>query len=168
MRIVLLSALAMALLAVPATAQEADCANFKWPLNRELTAFKGVGLPVVASGAALPGLVEAAQLKLLPQDQVTYAVAPKRTPKHTPAYGGSFTLPPIASADTYQVTISDDAWIEVVQDGKALKQTGFTGSHSCKAVHKSVRFPLATGSATIEISDSGSDSLKIEVLPKEQ
>lgn len=168
MRVVQLSARTTALLAGPAFAQDADCANFKWPINRELTAFKGDGLPVVASGAALPGLVEAAQLKLLPQDQVTYTMAPKRAPKHTPAYGGSFTLPPIASGDTYQVTISDDAWIEVAQNGAALKQTGFTGSHSCKAVHKSVRFSLATGPATVEISDSGLDSLKIEVLPKEQ
>ena len=168
MRVVLLSALATVLFAGAAFAQEADCADFKWSLNRELTAFKGDGLPVVASGTALLGLVEATQLKLLPQDQVTYTVAPKRAPKHTPAYGGSFTLPPIASADTYQVTISDDAWIEVVQNGTALKQTGFTGSHSCKAVHKSVRFSLATGPVTVEISDAGSDSLKIEVLPKEQ
>lgn len=168
MRTLACTALIGLALTMPALAEDADCASFKWPMNRELAAFEAEGLPTVASGAALPGLVEAVTLKLAPQDQVTYPVPPSRTPKHTPAYGGTFTLPPIAAADTYQVTISDEAWLEVVQDGKPVKQTGFSGSHSCKVVRKSVRFPLGTGPATVEISDAASDTLKLEVLPKEQ
>jgi hypothetical protein len=160
--------LAATLLAGPAFAQDADCSAFKWPLNRELTAFKDEGLPTVASGGALPGVVQPVQLKLVPQDQVTYPVAPARKPRHTPAYGGSFALPPMASADTYQVTLSGEAWVDVVQDGKVLKQVGFTGSHSCKAVRKSVRFAIGTAPATVEISDAEADSLKLDVLPKEQ
>ncbi len=161
-------AFAALLLAGPAWAQETDCSGFKWPLNRELAAFKNEPLPAVANGGALPGLVEAVELNLVSQDQVSYAVPPARKPRHAPAYGGTFTLPPIASADTYQVTISDEAWIDVVQGGKILKQVGFTGSHSCAAVHKSVRFPLGVGPATIEISDAAVQTLKLEVLPKEQ
>ena len=109
-----------ALTAGPALAQDADCADFKWPVRRELAAFKDEGLPTVAA------------------------------------------------ADTYQVTLSGDAWVDVVQDGKVLKQVGFTGSHSCKAVRKSVRFAIGTAPTTIEISDAGADTLKLEVLPKEQ
>ena len=168
MRALAWSMLAAALLSGPALAQDADCAAFKWPMNRELTAFHGEGLPAVANGGTLPGLDAAATLVLMPQDQVHYPVPPSRTPKDTPAYGGTFTFPPIASADTYQVTISDEAWIEVVQNGKAVKQSGFSGSHSCKVVRKSVRFPLGTGPVTIEISDAASETLKLEVLPKEQ
>ncbi|MDX7949905.1 hypothetical protein P7D22_01780 [Lichenihabitans sp. Uapishka_5] len=168
MRAVSLFASPLALLAGPVQAQDADCTSFKWPMNREMTAFKGEGLPSVASGATLPGVSEAVTLKLVPQDSVGYAVSPGRTPKHAPAYGGTFTLPPFAAADTYQVTLSDEAWVDVEQNGKTVKQSGFTGSHSCKVVHKSVRFPMAVGPATIEISDAASDTLKLEVLPKEQ
>ena len=56
----------------------------------------------------------------------------------------------------------------MVENGKVLKQSGFTGSHTCKTVHKSVRFDLAPGPATVEISDAEADSLKLEVVPKEQ
>lgn len=168
MRRLALSILGAIAVAHPAWAQDADCSGFKWPVNRELTAFKGEGLPTVAGGGTLPGLVEAATLKLAPQDTVTYPVPPAHKPKHTPGFGGVFTLPPITSADVYQVTISGEAWIDVAQDGKLLKQVGFTGSHSCKAVRKSVRFSLATGPATVEISDAEAGSLKLEILPKEQ
>ena len=160
-------ALAILVLAGPACAQDADCTGFKWSLDRELTAFRNEGSPTVASGTPLPGLVEPARLQLLPQEQVTYPVPPAHKPRHTPGFGGSFPVPPIAAADTYQVTLSGDAWIDVVQNGKTLRQVGFTGSHSCKAVRKSVRFVLAAGPATVEISDAEADSLMIEVLPKE-
>ncbi|MCW6509170.1 hypothetical protein [Lichenifustis flavocetrariae] len=161
-------AVALALITtLPAAAQQTDCSDFKWPLTRETTAFAAEGLPTVVNGTPLPGLMEAANLQLGKQDGVAFPVAPTHHPKHDPAYAGTFALPPIASADTYQVTLSDDAWVDVVQDGKIVKQVGFTGSHTCKAIHKSVRFDLKVGPATVEISDAATQTLKIEVLPKE-
>ena len=53
----------------------------------------------------------------------------------------------------------------MVQNGKMLKQSGFSGSHTCKAVRKSVRFNLDAGPATVEISDAPQDTVKIDVLP---
>lgn len=150
-----------------AAAQDAACSGFKWPLGREISALARADLPTVVNGSPLPGLADPVTVKLAPQDGVSYPVAPAHKPKHAPAYGGTFAMPPMATRDTYQVTLSGDAWVDVVQDGKALHQVGFTGRSGCPSVHKSVRFILAPGPATVEISDAETDSLKLEVAPKQ-
>ena len=164
-RIVLSLGVGVALLAPPALAQQPPgCSDFKWPVDRELAAFASDAAPAVESVAPLP-TAAAATLKLADQGGVSFTVPPVHKPKHGPAYAGSFVLPAGMAAGPYQVTLSDDAWIDVAQGGKLLKQTGFTGSHTCTVVRKSVRFDLAAGPATLEISDSTKDSVKVEVLP---
>ena len=152
--------------AVPALAQQGGgCSGFKWPIDREETAFAGEGIPSVDGSAQLPGMMEAATAKLATQQGLTFAVAPTHKPRNTPAYAGVFPIIPIAVPGPYQVTISDGAWIDVVQDGKLLKPTAFTDSKECHTVRKSVRFDLAKGPATVEISDAATDHLMIDVLP---
>jgi hypothetical protein len=156
----------LAILAGPALAEQPDCNSFKWSVAREQDAFAAAGLPTVASGSALPAPGQAAILMLSKQDAVSFPVAPRK-PKREAPRAGIFPLPPLTAAGTYQVTLSDEAWIEVEQGGKLLRQVGFTGSRTCPSVHKSVRFDLAPGPATLEISDAGVDSVKIDVLPKQ-
>lgn len=161
-----LSLAAWALLAAPAFAQEGTgCSAFKWHIDREETAFAGEGLPTVNAGAQIPGVMEAVVLKLAGQDGMTFEIAPSHKPRNTPAYAGVFPIVPIQVDGPYNVTVSDEAWIDVVQNGKMLHQTGFTGAKGCHDVRKSVRFDLVHGPATILISDASSDTLKIEVLP---
>ena len=153
------------MMASPVLAQDPGCSDFKWPVDREKAAFSSGTLPIVATGASLPPVSQAAALTLSKQDSVTFATTPTHQPKHDPAFAGTFELPPPATPGSYQVTVSDEAWIDVAQNGKLLKQTGFTGSHTCPLVRKSVRFDLADGPITVEISDATRDAMKIEVLP---
>ena len=151
---------------LPAWAQEGSgCSGFKWHIDREQTAFAGEGLPTVNAGAQIPGVMEAVGLSLAKQEGMTFEVEPSHKPKNNPAYAGMFSIVPIQVPGPYNITISDEAWIDVIQGGKVLHQTGFTGSNGCHDVRKSVRFDLSNGPATILISDAVKDSLKIEVLP---
>ncbi len=90
-----------------ASAEEtAGCAKFKWPIAREQSAFAAPDLPVVASGQSLPAGLQAVTLQLQPQVNVSFVRPPGRKPKVDPAYAAVFTMPPIATAGRYQVTLS--------------------------------------------------------------
>ena len=161
MRPVLL-ALALASATTPAVADDA-CSTFKWPIAREKAAFAAPGLPMVSSGGPM-STGGAARLTLLPQGSVVYAVKPAKAPRQSPAFGAEVTLaaPP---ATVLQVTLSDDAWVDVVQNGRTLRSTGFSGKTGCPGIRKSVRFTLVPGPAVIAISDAPKATLDVAVLP---
>ena len=148
-----------------AAAAEDACTSFKWPIAREQKAFAAPGLPGLPGGGPLPA-GGAVRLTLAPQASVSYTVQPAKTPKHSPAYGAQLSLeaPPSTSL---QVTLSGDAWVDVVQNGKALRSTAFSGMTGCAGIRKSVRFSLAPGPAVIAISDSPAATLDLAVVPVE-
>jgi hypothetical protein len=150
--------------AAAASAQTDGCAGFKWSVEREKQAFAAQP-PTIASGAAYaPGA--AAAVTLSPQDQVAYSVKPRRAPKSTPAYGAELTSL-VTQAGTYQATLSEDAWIDLVQGGKVLRSSGFSGKTGCPGLRKSLRFQLQTGPLTVTISDSPASTVKLDILPVE-
>ena len=106
-------------------------------------------------------------VNLEPQASVTFAKAPGRKPKADPAFAAVLTLPALAAAGRYQVTLSDEAWIDVLQNGKEVRSSGFSAQGDCPGVHKSVRFALQPGPATVQISGAAVDAIKIDVLPVE-
>jgi hypothetical protein len=165
------SGLAAAVLLLTATscalAQSADdaCAAFKWSIAREQKAFAATPLTTVKSGETMtPGGLTVA---LEPQASITYPVPPGRPPKSNPAYGAILTAPPITTAGTYQVTLSDEAWIDLVQDGAKLHEDSFSGKKGCPGIRKSVRFKLTPGPLTIEINDSANPTINLDLLPVE-
>ena len=149
-----------------ASAQDsASCAKFKWSIAREQTAFAAAGLPAIASGQPLPA--SGASISLQPQASVTFEKPPARKPKVDPAYAAVLTLPPVAAAATYEVTLSDEAWIDVLQDGQDIRSSGFSGQPDCPGVRKSVKFALQPGPATVQISGASVQAIKLDVLPAE-
>lgn len=151
-----------------ASAQDASgCTKFKWSIERERTAFAAPDLATVPTGQSLPPGGKAVALKLAPQDGVAFEKPPGKAAKVNPAFAAVLPMPTVASAGTYQVTLSDEAWIDVVQNGREVRSTAFSGQPNCPGVRKSVRFPLQAGPATIQISGAATDSLKLDVLPAE-
>ncbi len=149
----------------PAAAQDASgCAKFKWPVDRERSAFGTPGLQTVEGGKPLPGIMDPAIVKLKPIAEAGFVQPPGHKPKDG-TFGAVFKTPPIAVAGTYQITLSDEAWIDVLQDGHEVRSSAFSGQKDCPDVRKSVRFPLNQGQATVQISGSTSDSIKVDVLP---
>lgn len=150
-----------------AAAQDATgCAKFKWSIAREQTAFAAPALTALASGDALP-VKDAAAVKLQPQPGVAFVRPPARKPRADPAFAAVLTLAPLSSPGTYQVTLSDEAWIDMLQDGKEVRSSGFSGQPDCPGVRKSVRFALKPGPTTVQISGASVDNLKIDVQPVE-
>ena len=156
---------ALVLLAGPALAQDTGgCAKFKWSVDRERSAFGTPGLPVVDPGKPLPGIMDAAIVKLKPVADAGFERPPGHRPKDG-TFGALLKTPPIAVAGIYQITLSDDAWIDVIQDGKEVRSSAFSGQKDCPGVRKSVRFSLAAGQATVQISGAAADSVRIDLLP---
>lgn len=158
----LAAAIALAALsATSAPAQDKDCAGFKWRVARERGWF---ATPTqVASGAT----IEAGQgyaVALAPEASVVYRMAPERAAK-TGSFGATLEAPHVGAPGPYQVSLSADAWIDVVQDGARLKSTAFTGQKSCPGVRKSVRFDLKASPLTLQISNAPAATINLSIAP---
>lgn len=145
-----------------AMAADAGCAAFKWPVTREQALFPAAS--AAQSGASLAA-GEAADLALVPVDTISFDVPPERAPAAgTFGATASVTVPPEGEL---QITLSGEAWIDVVQDGHAMKSSGFSGVKTCPGIRKSVRFKLAAGPAAIQLSGAKDESIKVAVLAPE-
>ncbi len=77
-------------------------------------------------------------------------------------HSGTLTLN-IPKTATYQVTISADGWIDVVQNGVAVKASAHTGDRLCLGLRKSVRFPLHAGPAIVQVSGAPENAIRIAI-----
>ena len=68
-----------------------------------------------------------------------------------------------AEPGLYQVTIETAGWVDVVQNGKALRSSAHTGKVDCDDVRKSVRFDTGSGPFSIELSGFAKDALKFAI-----
>jgi len=145
-----------------AMAADAGCDAFKWPVTREQALFEAA--PAARPGASLAA-GEAADLALVPVDTISFTVPPERAPAAgTFGATASVTVPPEGEL---QITLSGEAWVDVVQEGHAMKSSGFSGVKTCPGIRKSVRFKLAAGPAAIQLSGSKGQSIKVAVLAPE-
>lgn len=147
-----------------ATAEDTPaCATFAWSVAREQSAFASPSLSTLASGSALPREASAVQLMLKPAGEVALPVPSERA-KKPDTFSGLVTAA-VPAAGTYQVTLSDEAWIDVSQDGRStLKPAAHSGKVGCPDVRKSVRFALDAGSVTIQISRAARPQIKLDLL----
>ena len=150
------------LIAAPAFGQEAiGCDKFKWPLDRERTLLTQVTPAVSGSDLAL---AKGAKLTLLPFAEAKLPVAPTRAPKDG-SFAGYLRISAPPAAGVYRVTLSANAWIEVVQDGQIVKSGEFSGVGGCDGLRKSVKFDLAARPFIVELSGMPSPEINVVVTP---
>jgi len=162
--------LAIGLIAGPvglASAEDAPaCSEFAWSVARERAAFAVPDLSTLAPGSALPSGTEAAQLTLQPAADVTLPVPSEKSAK--PGTFAGFVTATVPAAGTYQLTLSDEGWVDVSQDGRTtLKSNAHSGKAGCPGVRKSLRFALNPGTVTIEISRAPGSQIKLGLLKTE-
>lgn len=152
------------LMAAPVHAQEVPaCDRFAWSLRREQAAFAEPGLPVLRSGSALPAGATAASLELRPAAEVSLPFPPERPPG--PETRAGFLRLPAVPAGLYQVTVSDEAWIDVGQEGTVpLRSVGQSGQRGCASVRKSLRFQLGAAPVTIQVSGAATERIAVSLL----
>ncbi|KAA3452799.1 hypothetical protein C7I87_01105 [Mesorhizobium sp. SARCC-RB16n] len=145
-----------------AMAEDAGCEAFKWPVTREQALFAAA--PATPSGATLT-VGSAADLVLVPAEKAGFAVPPE----HTPAAGtfGAVASVAVPPEGAIQISVSGEAWIDVIQDGHPVKSVGYSGVKTCPGIRKSVRFKLAAGTATVQFSGAKKETLKVAVLAPE-
>jgi len=145
--------LILATLASPASA---GCGDFKWNVMKDREAL-AAAKPLV--GDAAPG--EGYEVALTPG--LTLPVKPEREPK--PGTLAAVVSVPKLDAGLYQITLSDEAWLDVAQGGALVTSSDFSGMKDCPGVRKSVRFPLGAGAAMVEISNASGAAIKLVIEP---
>jgi hypothetical protein len=71
------------------------------------------------------------------------------------------SAPPKAAI--YKITLSSESWIDVVQNGHAVKSSGFSGAVGCEGIRKSVKFDLAAQPFTLQLSGAPANTIRIVV-----
>lgn len=152
----------MLALAALNTAAMADdgCGKFAWPLAREQALFAAADKVDVKAGEALATIPKSAfTLHLQSGAQVAFVMPPERKPKAERWFGGAIKFPALDKPGIYQMTLSEEAWIDVVQDGRYARSVGSTGRSDCPGLRKSVRLDLTASPFVLQVSGVTSDSI---------
>jgi hypothetical protein len=143
------------------------CEQFDWSIKREQSLFGALALSHAASGSKLESVGGGIALDLQPQASVAFVLPPERQPKSPDSFGGVVTFANVPKAGLYQVTLSAESWIDVIQDGQAVKSAAHSGKRGCADVRKSVRFELKPGALTIQLSGTAAKTVNLAVLHAE-
>ena len=139
------------------------CAAFAWPIDADKAAFADASLASVTSGTARGAWKpHAFSLKLQPVASVSFAVRPGGR-KPAADNGGLVTFEAPPSPGTYQVTLSDGGWIDLVQNGASLKSSAHTGAKGCDGVRKSVRFEVGNAPVALQLSGVKGQDVKVAI-----
>src|SRR5262245_8420494 len=156
-----LAAVALISLLEPAAADD-GCEKFAWSLARERAAFAAADKPAIAAGETLPALPSGALvIRLQPGAQATFAMPPERKPRTEQWHGGMVRLPALPKPGIYQITLSEDAWIDVIQNGRYARSVGSTGRSDCPGVRKSVRLDLDASPVVLQVSGVAPDTIAV-------
>ena len=157
--------LACCALAAPALADEpVGCDKFTWPLDKERAMLTSAGTVTVASGMklALP-LPVAVIVDLLPFADAKLPVAPERAPRKPDSFAGFLSVPAPRQGGSYKVTLSSEAWIDIVQDGHFLKSSAHTGASGCAGIRKSVKFNIDAAPFIVQLSNVAADKIGVVI-----
>jgi hypothetical protein len=155
----------LAAVATPALAQ-GGCGNFKWKLEKEHALLTSTSAAKTSNGAeqgALPATALA--LSLEPAAAAKLATPPERAPKQPSTFAGYVRFAGAPVAQTILVTLSAEAWIDLVQGGHYVKPTAFSGVHDCATMRKSIKFELAPGPFAVQLSGVAAETINMTVTP---
>jgi hypothetical protein len=161
---------ALALLSpAPAWAAEepSGCDKFKWPIERERAALTAPGRTKLFSGAELASLpASAVTLALIAPAGAKLPMPPERAPKEGTFAGfANFKNPP--QAGTYTVSLSAGGWVDIIQDGHALKPKAFSGATDCEGIRKTMKYEITASPFVLQISGTKDTSISVAILPSE-
>ena len=161
-----LTATALIALLGPAGAADDGCEKFAWSLARERAAFASPYKTTVPAGETLTALPAGALvIRLQPAAQASFAMPPERKPKTEQWHGGMVQFPALPKPGIYQITLSDEAWIDVVQNGRYARSVGSTGRGDCPGVRKSLRLDFDASAFALQLSGVSPDTIVVAISP---
>ena len=102
--------------------------------------------------------------RLAKKAEVTFVVQPEKTGGSV-SYSGLFAFT-VETADEYTVALGAAAWIDVLEDGKAMEPSTFGHGPECTTIRKMVTFALESGVHVLQVAGSGSEALRVMVVKK--
>ncbi|MET3353245.1 UNVERIFIED_ORG: hypothetical protein ABID33_001141 [Xanthobacter viscosus] len=141
-----------------------DCERAAWPLAADRALLSAPDPRRVTPGDTLVLPLDGAlRLGLVPQVGANLPVPPRRGDGGTFAGVMDLKVPP--PERVWQVTVSANAWIDVVVDGRPLTPIAFTGVHACPGLRKSLRFGIPSGDVRLQVSGVEGAWLDLVITP---
>jgi hypothetical protein len=161
---------ALSLLATaPAFAAEepSGCDKFKWNIDHARAVLTAPDRKKLDSGGELAAVpATGVTLALVAPADAKLPTTPERAPKEGTFAGFTrFTSAP--KAGSYTISLSNGAWVDVVQDGHFLKPAAFSGATDCDGIRKTMKYELSASPFVLQISGARENSLSIAILPAE-
>jgi hypothetical protein len=166
----LLLAVALSLLGINsvfAAEEPSGCDKFKWDITHERAALTAPDRAKISSGneiAALP--TSGFTLNLVAPADAKLPTAPERAPKDG-TFAGFAKVTTAPKAGLYTISLSAGGWVDVVQDGHALKPKAFSGATDCDGIRKSMKYELAAKPFVLQISGTKENAISVAILPTE-
>ena len=157
------------LAAAPAFAAEepSGCDKFKWNIDHARAALTAADRAKLNSGSELTALpATAVTIALVAPADAKLPTPPERAPKEGTFAGfTSFKNPP--KAGVYTVSLAAGAWVDLVQDGHALKPKAFSGATDCDGIRKTMKYEISANPFVLQVSGTRDTSISIAILPSE-
>jgi hypothetical protein len=157
------------LAAAPAWAAEepSGCDKFKWNIDHARAVLTAPDRTKLNSGSELTALPSTGvTLALVAPADAKLPTPPERAPKDG-TFAGFAKITAVPKAGSYTISLSNGAWLDVVQDGHFLKPTAFSGATDCEGIRKTVKFDLSAAPFVLQISGVRDNSLSIAIQPSE-
>jgi len=154
---------------VPAWAAEepSGCDKFKWNVDRERAALTAPDRMKLASGANLTSLPSTGvTLGLRPPAEAKLPTPPERAPKEG-TFAGFATFKTAPKAGIYTVSLSAGGWVDLVQDGHALKPKAFSVATDCDGIRKTMKYEIGASPFVLQVSGTRENSVSVAILPSE-
>jgi len=147
---------AVALLPMPASADNARCAALGQTLAQEQSLLAAIDAPPVVSGSTLDTPGRAVRLALQPFADAPLPKEPERAPAMTGGHAGYISVGAPAPG-LYRITVPVDAWIDVIENNRFVRPVASEGARGCDGLRKSLSFRLSGSAAVVQFSGVESD-----------
>ena len=150
-----------------AAEEPSGCDKFKWPIEHERAALTAPDRIKLASGGELAAPPSTGvTLALHTPADAKLPMPPERAPKEG-TFAGFASFKTAPKAGIYTVSLSSGAWIDLVQDGHALKPKAFSGATDCDGIRKTMKYEISASPFVLEISGARENAISLAILPSE-
>ncbi|MBS0252494.1 MAG: hypothetical protein JSR78_15670 [Proteobacteria bacterium] len=147
------------------------CTGFQWSVATELSWVAARDAEAVATGGSIASIPDKAiELTLEHSPSVKLPAMPgiKKQAIAKNSFSGWFSIAEVGKPGTYQITIPNHAWIDVVQNNALVPSTAFSGDKNCAGLHKSVRYDLGAGPMIVQISGAPDKLMRLTIHASEK
>jgi hypothetical protein len=150
-----------------AAEEPSGCDKFKWNIDHERAALTAPDRVKLASGGELAALPSTGiTLGLRAPGEAKLPTPPERAPKEG-TFAGFTSFKTAPKAGIYTISLSAGGWVDLVQDGHALKPKAFSGATDCDGIRKTMKYEISASPFVLQISGTREDSISIAILPSE-